>query len=68
MVFKNKNKSSFIKYAILCIIQMFVSGISVELLSKVVRINVVMIKLIVDLIIFVANFIIQREFIFVGKK
>ena len=68
MVFKNKNKSSFIKYTILCIVQMFISGLSVEYLAKIIDINVVVIKLVVDLIIFVANFIIQREFIFVGKK
>ena len=69
MVFKNKNKSSFIKYAILCVVQMFVSGLSSQFLAKIfTNISVVIIKLIVDIFIFVINFIIQREFIFVGKK
>ncbi|MBQ6841059.1 MAG: bifunctional glycosyltransferase family 2/GtrA family protein [Bacilli bacterium] len=69
MVFKTKNKSSFIKYVILCVIQMFVSGYSSQYLAKLfTNINVVVIKLIVDMIIFVINFIIQREFIFVRKK
>ena len=69
MVFQNKNKSSFIKYVILCVIQMFVSGYAAQILAKLfTNINVVIIKLIVDMIIFVINFVIQREFIFVGKN
>lgn len=69
MVFKNKNKSSFIKYVILCIVQMFVSGLSSQFLAKIFKnISVVVIKLIVDLVIFMINFVIQREFIFVGKN
>lgn len=69
MVFKNKNKTSFIKYVILCIIQMFVSGISTTYLAKAFKkTSVILIKLVVDLVIFVANFIIQREFIFIGKE
>ncbi|MBE6147921.1 MAG: glycosyltransferase [Firmicutes bacterium] len=69
MVFKNKNESSFIKYVILCVVQMFVSGFASQYLAKVFnKISVVVIKLIVDMFIFVANFIIQRELIFVGKN
>jgi len=69
MVFKNKNKTSFIKYVILCVIQMFVSGISTTLFAKVFKnSSIVVIKLVVDAIIFIANFIIQREFIFVGQN
>lgn len=69
VVFKSKNKSSFVKYAILCVVQMFVSGFAAQYLAKVfTKVNVVVIKLIVDMIIFVVNFIIQREFIFVGKN
>ena len=67
MVFKSKNKSSFVKYAILCIVQMFTSGIASQMLAKVLKnISVVIIKLCVDMVIFVVNFIVQREFIFVG--
>ena len=69
MVFKNKNKSSFIKYVILVIVQMCISGLAVTYLAKVFKgISTVAIKLIVDIIIFIANFIIQREFIFIGEK
>lgn len=70
MVFKKENSiSSFIKYTVLCVIQMFVSGYSVQYLAKLFgKISTVVIKVIVDSIIFVANFIIQRELVFVGGK
>ena len=69
MVFKNKNKSSFIKYVALVIIQMLVSGIGVTYFAKVFKkISEVLIKLVVDIVIFIANFVIQREFIFIGEK
>ena len=69
MVFKNKNKSSFVKYAILVIIQMIVSGVSVTYLAKLLpKISSVLIKVVVDIIIFIVNFVIQREFIFIGAK
>ena len=67
VVFKNKNSSSFIKYTLLVIIQMFVSGISVSFLAKIIKINTIIIKLVVDLLIFIVNFVIQREFIFKGE-
>ena len=67
LVFKNKNNSSFIKYVLLCIIQMFISGICVNFIFKKLNINLIVIKLIVDIIIFIVNFIIQRKFIFVGE-
>ena len=67
LVFKNKNNSSFIKYVLLCIIQMFISGICVNIIFKKLNINLIVIKLIVDIIIFIVNFIIQRKFIFVGE-
>ena len=48
---------------------MFISGFVVDALAKhFTTINPVVIKIIVDIIIFVVNFIVQREFIFVGDK
>lgn len=70
MVFKNKNKSSKIKYFILVVVQMFVSALSVDLLAHFFGIadsNTVPLKLAVDAIIFLINFVIQREFIFIGE-
>ncbi|NMA50921.1 MAG: glycosyltransferase [Mollicutes bacterium] len=68
LVFKKENKTSFIKYVLLVIIQMFVSGLTVEYLATLISINPTLIKIVVDLVIFVVNFIIQRELIFIGEK
>ena len=68
VVFKNRNSSSLIKYACLCVLQMFVSGLAVEYIVKLTHISSMIIKLIVDIILFIVNFVIQRTFIFVGDK
>lgn len=68
VVFKKSTKSSIVKYFILAIIQMFASGIFVDLLSKnVFSFNPTIIKIIVDSIIFIVNFFIQREWVFKKK-
>ena len=67
MVFKNLNKDSFIKYIVLVLIQMLVSAFSVNILSKLVFINVTIIKIFVDMVIFMVNFIVQREIVFKNK-
>ena len=61
VVFKNQNKNSIIKYFILCIIQMFISAFAVSELYKVLNMDSTLIKVIVDTIIFLINFGIQRE-------
>ena len=64
-VFKNHSKYSIIQYYILVIIQMILSAVSVNLISKVImEVNVTIIKFFVDVIIFVINYIIQRNYIF----
>lgn len=68
VVFNNKNKASFIKYVILCIVQMLVSGVFVSYLVDLFDINAVSTKVVVDLVIFVINFVIQREWIFKYEK
>ena len=68
MVFKKQNKSSIYKYFLLVIIQMLVSAFTVNYLFSLLPINTVVIKLIVDIIIFIVNFVIQREFIFIRGK
>ena len=67
MVFKNMNSDSFIKYVVLVIIQMLVSAFSVNMLSKAIPINATVIKIVVDLIIFMINFVVQREIVFKNK-
>lgn len=64
IVFKNKSKNSLIKYFILVIIQMFVSAFVVSGLFKMTHLNSTLLKIMVDLVIFVINFIIQREWVF----
>jgi putative flippase GtrA len=67
VVFKNQNKNSIIKYFILCIIQMFISAFVVSELFKVLNMDSTLIKVIVDTIIFLINFVIQREWVFKKK-
>lgn len=67
MVFKNMTKSSYIKYAILVVIQMFVSAFGVAYFSKIIGIDLTGVKIIVDMVIFMVNFVVQREFVFKKK-
>ena len=64
VVFKNSTKTSIIKYFVLVIIQMLVSAFAVSGLFKVLNIDSTVIKIIVDVIIFIVNFVVQREWIF----
>ncbi|MBO4600672.1 MAG: bifunctional glycosyltransferase family 2/GtrA family protein [Bacilli bacterium] len=65
LVFKKSKRSSIIKYFVLVIVQMFASGFIVDALSKhVFSFSPTIIKIIVDSIIFVVNFFIQREWVF----
>ena len=67
VVFKNQNKNSIIKYFILCILQMFISAFAVSELYKVLNMDSTLIKVIVDTIIFLINFVIQREWVLKKK-
>lgn len=64
MVFKNATKYSIVKYFILATLQMLVSAFSVSFLHRLLKINSTFIKIVVDIIIFIANFVIQREWVF----
>ena len=48
-------------------IQMFISAFAVSKLFEVLHVNSTLIKVIVDTIIFVINFVIQREWVFKKK-
>lgn len=67
VVFKSKNKDSIIKYFILCAVQMFISAFAVSKLFEISHMNSTLIKVIVDTIIFIINFVIQREWVFKKK-
>ncbi len=64
---KNDNINLILNYYLLVIIQMFVSAISTEIVYKLTNYNLVLIKFIVDCIILVANYIIQKKYIFNNK-
>ncbi len=67
IVFRNMSKGAFIKYVILVLIQMLVSAFTVDFLDRVIGINVTAIKVMVDVVIFMVNFVIQREVVFKNK-
>ena len=64
IVFSSNNKNTLLKYYILVIINILISAIIVNILYKVINIDEVIIKICVDMIIFILNYIIQKVFIF----
>lgn len=67
VVFKNANRNSIVKYFVLVVIQMFVSAFTVSEIFLFTHFSSTLIKLIVDTIIFIINFVIQREWVFKSK-
>ena len=64
-VFKSSNNKSIIKYYILCFIQMIISALLVTTIYNLLNQRFeVLIKLIVDSIIFLINFKVQKEWVF----
>lgn len=65
-VFKSKETSykTMLKYYLLVIVAMFLSGISVKLLNSIISIDESIIKMFVDSIIFIINYYVQKLFIF----
>ena len=68
LIFKDMSIKSLVKYYILVVIQMFISGCFVTYLYSLLNINVIVIKIVVDTILWVINLIIQRELIFNNEK
>lgn len=68
LIFKDMCIKSLLKYYTLVIIEMFFSGCFVTYLYSLLNINVVLIKIIVDTIIWAINLVLQREFIFNNEK
>ena len=67
IVFKNKDKKTIIGYFLLVVIQMFASASFVSIFDKLLKINTTIIKVGVDVVIFVVNYIVQKEIIFKKK-
>ena len=69
-VFKSDRsvRKTAVLYFLLAVITMFASGVFVDLLVRFVSFNEYIAKIVVDSILFVMNFIIQRDFIFAKRK
>lgn len=69
IVFENndKRKSTIIKYYILCVVQTALSWGLLKLINNHIVINVTLIKIVVDTILFFISFQIQREIVFRKK-
>lgn len=68
VVFKNLSVSSLIKYYILAIIIMLISGCFVTYFYNLLGISIIFIKIVVDSILWIFNIIVQREFVFKDDK
>ena len=68
LIFKDMCIKSLIKYYVLAVIQMFISGCFVTYLFGLLGWPVVLIKILVDFMIWIINLIIQRKFVFAGDK
>lgn len=66
LIFKNMSIPTLIKYYMLVIIIMFTSGCFVTYLYNLLNIPVIIIKILVDTILWVINLVVQREFVFKG--
>lgn len=64
--FKNIKGIELAKYNLLIIIQMFMSGCFVTFFYSLLDINVLIIKIVVDLSIWVINMFLEKEFVFDG--
>jgi glycosyltransferase involved in cell wall biosynthesis len=64
MVFKSNSSNSMVKYYALSIVQMGVSALGVHYLYSVINSGEVGIKVVVDSLLFLVSFIIQREWVF----
>ena len=60
----SNTKTTMVKYYTLAVIQMSLSYLGVYVLSKLLHINATVIKLFVDIILFIISFQIQREWVF----
>lgn len=69
-VFKSdeKNSKTIVKYYILVVIQMLVSAFAVDNLYKLIKIDATIIKVPVEFILFICNYLIQKILIFKRGK
>lgn len=63
-IFKNSGQNSIYKYFTLALIIMILSGLSVNFLVTSLNFNALLAKLLVDVLLFVVSFVVQREWVF----
>lgn len=70
IVFKSDEKKikTLVKYYILVVIQMFISAFLVDNIYNIININATFIKVPVEFILFICNYLIQKIFIFKKAK
>ena len=68
LIFNNSDNKSIIKYYLLVIIQLAISTTITQVLNNCIKLNIVIIKILVDTFIFIINFVIQREIVFKKNK
>lgn len=70
VVFHSKSdaKKSLFRYYILCVVQMCCSGEGVALLFRLLDINVTVLKIIIDSVLFLCSYQIQRYWVFKKEK
>ena len=64
---KEDSKNNFnilLNYYLLVIVQMLVSGLTVAFMYKLIKFNLTITKFLVDLVILVVNYLVQKQFIF----
>lgn len=66
--FKHKSTDFFVKYYSLVLVQMFMSGCFTTWIMSLGDFNVYLVKIIVDIIIFIINIYMQNEIIFKGDN
>jgi len=64
---KKENRNLISNYYLLVVIQMFISAISSEIVYKLTNYNLTLIKFLVDCIILLVNYFIQKKYLFNNK-
>ena len=69
MVFKiRESKGAVLRYILLCVGVMLVSGVAVSALHALIGINSTLIKIVVDFLLFFVNYRVQRAWVFPETK
>lgn len=64
LIFNHNSKASILRYFCLVIIIMMVSGYSVSFITNGFKINALLVKVVVDTLLFLVSYLVQREWVF----